>query len=249
MAKKWSKFWRGLSWTAIIALLLGVLGVVADVTGVLGYFGINLFSTSQPNSSVIVEGDAIGSTIIQSGGGDVNLVQPTTSSGIEAANQVSICMKQHNLPKAHFIAEYLAESDNTNILSTSYFYYCDWPAPPYADPDGYTEIKVEIVPGPDYSFDKPMIELEALTIARIYSSCNELKLGYEYYRQGVGGPLIPFTAYPDTIVDTRGKPWVFSDETLSFGVAGYLGFSPTRNELIVISGLGDNELDLVECIR
>jgi hypothetical protein len=142
-----------------------------------------------------------------------------------AAKEVRACMNQHQLALAHAVIR---------RSSTTTFAFCDWPPPPYADPTGYTAIRVATVDGP--GADSASGDNLAY---RITSTCRLYRLAYSFGKQGAYSHLKPFLARPGLItrIDQPAKIW-----------RGALPFYPSRGEVVVLTTY-DYGLDSAACVR
>lgn len=110
---------------------------------------------------------------------------PTPSSAsneIVAAERVARCVEVHHMSSSRQVVKE-PNSLPTAVLS------CEWPRPAWADPDGYTEIRVESVDRPGFS--------EASTasrVDRIHGPCHVFELAYDFGKQGGFEHLKPFQA-------------------------------------------------------
>jgi hypothetical protein len=132
-----------------------------------------------------------------------------------AAIHVDQCEAQHQLTQ---------QSQELDItVSTTAFDSCAWPAPSYADADGFTRVTVQDVAGPgvDEASDTDYAD-------RITGPCGTFTLAYDFGVQGAAQHLAPFTAPAGmlTSVDQPGTAWP--------GGVKSLGFYPARNEVDVL---------------
>jgi hypothetical protein len=153
-----------------------------------------------------------------------------------ASDQTIACMQQHGMNQAK---ETIVVDDwETQKVFRRLFKRCDWPPPPYADPDGFHVIVVDTVPGPEYFSDLSNAEMTAPLAERIHSKCQVLKIGYLFTNAGTGGPLQPFEIIAGGIHGGAGDEWSNSD----------LGFSLERDETVLLHRFAES-LDLVECVQ
>jgi hypothetical protein len=140
------------------------------------------------------------------------------SSTITAA-KIDACESAHGLSQRHEAV--------TIGIGTSGFASCDWPAPRYADPDGFSEISVETVPGPGDSASSDATEIDRMT-----GPCAKFRLTYDAKEQGTDLHPIPLTLAAGSVtwMDQPGQPFT-GDE----GIAG-----PARNQVDFLRN--DNEI-------
>jgi hypothetical protein len=102
------------------------------------------------------------------------------------------------------------------------FRSCVWPAPPYADRDGFTQITVEVAEGiPGVS------EAEGTGwVDRIRGPCETFEVAYDFGKQGASAHLAAFTAAPGALL--------FGGEGQRYnGPKSDLQFYPESNEVDV----------------
>jgi uncharacterized membrane protein YhiD involved in acid resistance len=131
------------------------------------------------------------------------------------ANRVEQCETQHQLTRQ--------TQKRTPADAITDFASCAWPPPAYADADGFTDITLRSVPGPEQSdpFQVPVVD-------RITGPCRTFNLAYDSQTQGNPQHLPSFSTRPDlvTSLDSPGAPW-------PPGVTA-LGLAPDRNEVDVV---------------
>ncbi len=156
-----------------------------------------------------------------------------TSDPGSVADRVLACQSAHNL------------SAQSALVKTSDGYVatgCAWPAPPHADADGFTQIKVRSVFVPGTAPDN-------LSVDRIVGRCTIFQAAYDFLVQGgqvIHGPK--FTARPGMVVDSDGKPYVDRPEVYGNRLLRQIvGFTPAPDELEVVYGEG-GELVSLNCV-
>lgn len=168
-------------------------------------------------------------------------IHSATPSDTLTSDRVAACMTAHAMTRPKVI-------DRGEDVSSEVFRSCEWPPPSYADPDGYSEISHQRVPGPDYNRDDiTMAVVKAAHIDRIQSPCTELEISYSFGRQGWHGYQPSFRVSPGSVVDPRGDPFTFDEEAIRLGNVVYFGFVPQRSEVLVISNYGWT-LEQVSCV-
>jgi hypothetical protein len=145
----------------------------------------------------------------------------TTQSATQvAASHVEACEAQHQLTQQH-------QKVSVTVAVTA-FESCTWPAPAYADSDGFTEITVQTVAGPgqDEASDADWVD-------RVTGPCTTFTLAYDFGFQGDLKHLAPFTAPAGllTSIDQPGAAWP--------GGVKSLNFYPARNEVDVLHNSND----------
>jgi hypothetical protein len=159
--------------------------------------------------------------------------------------EVRACMAQHHMPEAEHPVRTVAAmradpefispepagkvKDDVTILKR-----CDWPPPAWADPDGYSEIKVvaTLGPLPGGSSDADYADI-------IKSSCTLLEVSYSTVAQGYQTAHRPTRYKPHTVVYWYGKKWPDGEQ---------LPFIYERDELVVLRN-ERTRLDSVRCVK
>jgi hypothetical protein len=149
----------------------------------------------------------------------------------DAAEQVRSCIAQHGLSRAQ---DQLARGADTTVYAT-----CIWPAPEFADDDGYIEIAVRSDAGPgDF-------EASGETIAdRIASRCLELEVAYSFGLQGAFERQPPFLVQRGLIMTLAGT----AGPELWKGEQRALPFYPDRDETVILHS-SRTRLDYARCIN
>ncbi|GAA3431019.1 hypothetical protein [Kutzneria kofuensis] len=143
------------------------------------------------------------------------------------ARSVQQCEALHHMSSQHTL---IKVSDTARAYNS-----CAWPAPSFADADGFTQINVVTVAGPgEYEAS------DATEVDRITGPCREFRLTYDFGYQGELQHKAPFTAPPGMVtdLDQPGSNW-------SPGVTA-LSFYPSRNEVDVVHN-GHNIVSDVAC--
>jgi hypothetical protein len=146
---------------------------------------------------------------------------PTSgSTPLAVTAHVDQCESQHGLTGQ-------TEKISRTVATTA-FDSCTWPAPPYADADGFTEITLQTVPGPgqDEASDTDWAD-------RVTGPCRTFVLSYDFGLQGALKHLAPFTAPAGllTSIDQPGSAWP--------GGVRALSFYPARDEVDVLHNSND----------
>ena len=176
----------------------------------------------------VVAGTAFVAAVVTIATGVSGLWSSGERSESSPAKQVRECIAQHGLARA---SDVQARGRNTTVFST-----CVWPAPPWADPDGYSEIIVREDPGPGET------EASGVSVAdRIDASCTELEVAYSFGKQGDFDRRPPFEVIRGQIVtaDEFGELWNGDERALPFYAE--------RNEAVVLRTLS-YWLDFVRCV-
>lgn len=160
-------------------------------------------------------------------------VATDTSDAGSIADRVLACQHAHNLS-----AQSAVVKTSDGYLATE----CAWPAPPYADADGFTQIEVTSVFVPGTAPDN-------LSVDRIVGRCTTFEAAYDFLVQGgqvIHGPT--FTARPGMVVDSDGKPYVEHPEVYGNQLLRQIvGFTPARDELEIVYVEG-GELVSLNCV-
>ena len=117
------------------------------------------------------------------------------------------------------------------------FQRCEWPPPPFADPDGYSDVIYRSTTGPGEGGYTGADSADRLKAA----SCERLKLAYSFGSQGHYAHEAPFDARVGTVV------WAH-DGTEYADEFGPIPFYPGRDELVVLRN-GRREIDSAECVE
>jgi hypothetical protein len=160
---------------------------------------------------------------------------PTTEDPAQViATRIADCEHTHHLLRQN---ELRKSSQGYTELS------CEWPAPNYADADGYTEIDVTAVPIPGGS------EATGADVDRIVGPCATFRMSYEALNQGGGQHLPPFDVRPGNIVTPGGQPYVDQPQDFNGATLGMrLGFTPATDEVEVVRDSGAF-LELLSCVN
>jgi hypothetical protein len=123
---------------------------------------------------------------------------PGSSAAVDAevvANRIQACEKTHNMTKAQQV---ITGSDGL----WHDFRSCVWPAPPYADRDGFIQLTVETtdgIPGASEADGTGLVD-------RIKGPCGTFVLAYDFGKQGGSQHLRPFAAVPgDLFIGGEGQ--------------------------------------------
>jgi hypothetical protein len=161
-----------------------------------------------------------GITHLTSGTPSPSASAATQSTTQVAATHVDQCEAQHQLTQQH--------QELSITVAVTAFDSCTWPAPAYADSDGFTKITAQTVPGPgqDEASDSDYVD-------RITGPCMTFTLAYDFGFQGALKHLAPFTASAGllTSIDTPGAAWPGGVRSLSF--------YPARDEVDVLHNSND----------
>ena len=176
-------------------------------------------------SVVAVIGTGVGIWVAFRGDGDSS----------DPAAQVRSCMSQHGLDKAR---------TETETGDTRIFASCQWPAPEYADQDGFYEIRVRLVSRSQFLDAGDTSEASGVGFAdRIkIGDCEEARAEYSFGSQGDFSPLDPLLLERGDVVTVDGQPW--SNKP---GKGVFLGFYPAADEVVVLHN-SKNGLDSVRCV-
>jgi hypothetical protein len=153
----------------------------------------------------------------------------SANSAAEDLNQPSDCIADHHLSGPHQMI--------TPFEFQTIFASCEWPAPPYADKEGFSAITVVSTFGPD---GEPASGLNRADI--ISSSCRSLKLGYQLNAKGAVTTIPPFEARLGEIVSvlaTFNGPWDGDPATLPF--------HPSPNQVVVLRN-SHNAIASASCV-
>ena len=169
----------------------------------------------------------------------------------QSAEMVSACQKAHGMqsPKV---------TQGKELDENRAFFECNWLPKTYSDPDGYSEIRINLVdagtsiepiPLPGEGF-APNFDIAAA--ARIFSSCSKLRIESSINIQGAGESGIVTVINAKTIHDIRDTP-TENDKLITavvdfIGEYGILVIKPERNETIVLLR-NSYYLDYVECVE
>jgi hypothetical protein len=139
----------------------------------------------------------------------------TGSADQQNAAQVNACEKAHQLTQQRQRA---TASESVTVFSS-----CTWPAPTYAQADGFAQITVTVVAGPGQSEASG-----ADWVDRITGPCAHFTLTYDFGSQGSADHLQPFdlAAGSVTSVDKPGQAWT--------GNTADFSFYPERDEVDVV---------------
>jgi hypothetical protein len=159
--------------------------------------------------------------------------------------EVAGCMKAHGLGKAYQQLPTQELSGSTteeprpgDAKARRLFAWCDWPRPSWAQADGFTEITVTELQGPDaYAVGNDLAY-------RIKAPCHKLKMAFTHVHQDTGIEK-PFTSEVGSLVAQDGSPWEPRADQLYADMRN--AFAPRRYEVVVISG-SHSDLDYVECV-
>jgi hypothetical protein len=118
------------------------------------------------------------------------------------------------------------------------FRRCEWPPPPGADNDGFTEITVASRDGPGRS------EAEGMTVADVFTtSCRDIEVRYLFDNMGTFVPEQPVRLSKGEIRRVEGGSLWFPRNDQEA-----LIYSPRRDEFVVLSALR-YRLDSARCIE
>jgi hypothetical protein len=126
-------------------------------------------------------------------------------------------------------------------LDRRVFAWCDSPPPSWAQADGYTEITVTRLQGPqsgNAGYDRAY---------RIKAPCEKLKIAFTVVQQGIA-PQKPFVAKVGSLVGHDGHSWgsgptaIYKNDIMIRNA-----FGPRRDEVVVMSG-GQLAFDEVKCL-
>jgi hypothetical protein len=159
--------------------------------------------------------------------------------------EVTGCMKAHGL--SHAFQELPAKDISSRDAlekpipgdpeTRRTFAWCDWPRPSWAQADGYTEVTVTELQGPDLGAAENDLAL------RIKAPCEKLKMAFTFVHQDIGINK-PFTAKVGSLVAQDGSPW--QPRTNQSYSEMRMAFSPRRDEVVVITST-HFDLDYVKC--
>lgn len=145
-------------------------------------------------------------------------------TGATLATGLQRCLQQHHLSRAH---ERQGESSSLTFAS------CEWPAPSYADADGFSEIRITYGEGPGESESS-----DSNVLDRISSNCARLELAYSFGYQGDSRREEPFTANRGDVLSAfTGRRW---DGNTPYPY-------PRRDEIVVVRN-SHIDLDEARCV-
>ncbi len=148
------------------------------------------------------------------------------------ANQISNCVEKHGLIGAQ---EKRVDTDN----QTKLFFSCEWPAPSYADADGFSWIVVETVDGPEADhLEIGRDKLVAPMAARIKSNCNTLLIEPAAGQQNGYSHQDPIEVKTGNIVDPSGNFEVIDYRGYDLAQLARFDMMPEKNETIVFHSFG-----------
>ena len=174
----------------------------------------------------------VGGECVFEGSGNCKVVCDLGASEVEASTMVARCMESHAMDRASVKPR--REQELQVGLRDVVFQFCDWPRRPYADPDGYWEIKVELDRNGPGEYTATGVDYAD----RFFADCDTLRFYYTFSTQGHSEALAPFVA-EGKVVTLSGE--VYDEEY------GELEFYPERNETVVLHS-GRYGLDDVECV-
>lgn len=112
------------------------------------------------------------------------------------------------------------------VLRVTTFRACEWPAPSYANTDGYDEIVAT-----EYRAEG-RTEVSGASAPELFRSrCAELQLTYTFQKQGPASTTSPLHVTAGSIVDVFGKPWPPP------GMDATLPFTPGTGDTVVVHNL------------
>jgi hypothetical protein len=157
---------------------------------------------------------------------------------------VAHCMKTHGLKQAHqeLPAQDLSDPNEEprpgNLKTRRIFAWCESPRPSWAQGDGFTQITVIELQGPD------LVAAGNDLAYRIKAPCERLEMAFTHVHQDTGIEK-PFTSEVGSLVAQDGSTW----EPGADQQYAYMRnvFAPRRDEVVVISGTHWN-LDYVRCV-
>jgi hypothetical protein len=145
-------------------------------------------------TALIVAGAGLWAAIAQLVGPSGPSTQPTSgpSAAVDAevvANRIQACEQTHNMNKAQQV-----------ITSTDGLWHdfrsCVWPAPPYADRDGFIQITVEVangIPGVSEADGTGYVD-------RVRGPCGTFEIAYDFGKQGHSEHMPAFAATPGDLL-------------------------------------------------
>jgi hypothetical protein len=150
---------------------------------------------------------------------------PADDPQIRAA-QLRACEERHQMTQAQ-------QRFTTSDYAFS-FRFCQWPAPSFADGDGFSEITVSTVEGPG-AYEA----LGTTLVDRIHGPCAVFRLAYDFGKMGDSEHLAPFLAHPEELLfGGKGDPYP--------GQKNELSFYPDRDEVDVLHN-GSYQLFTASC--
>lgn len=256
-----NRFVLSASLAVVGTLILTIIGVAADITGLLDYIGISPIEEQQPTiieeqqpttNELIVSGDISDSTIVQSEGGDIEINQASVQPEIIANEQILNCMERHHMPSATYQSVNDTQ-ENPKLFRKHLLQFCNWPPPTYAAPDGYSEIQVETYLTVDA--EPPRSDQVAPIADRIISTCDIVELGYSFGIQGIHGfhdkIHIPTNTFEhlSNILNAGKYNEIQKDRYGNSIFTGFfIGFYPKRNEIVLLHNDYDF-FDSAECVK
>lgn len=167
-------------------------------------------------AALVVAAAAVVIPLVLLGGGN------SSNPVAEDLNQPADCIADHHLSGSHQV---IMPFDSQTIFAS-----CEWPAPPYADREGFSAITVVSTFG---AADEPSSGLNRADI--ISSSCRMLRLGYQLGGKGAVTEIPPFQVRLGEIVSVLGTyngPWEGDPATLPF--------HPSPNQVVVLRNTRDS---------
>jgi ribosomal protein L32 len=164
---------------------------------------------------------SIWATLFRDGGGDPE-------------SRVRQCMATHGLDRAREVSR----SGGSKVFSA-----CQWPAPGYADDDGYSDIRVRSIDRSRFSNAGDTSEASGVSVADKVTmpGCGEVKAVYTFGSQGDFSQRELLLKAGD-VRTVEGEAWKNDSER---GV--FLGFYPSSDDIVVLH-TSDEVIDSVRCI-
>jgi hypothetical protein len=147
----------------------------------------------------------------------------------EDTERIEACIADHGLSKT---------VERRDVASGRIlFRACEWPPPPGAASDGFTEITVSSGDGPGQS------EAEGMTVADVFTTaCNDLKAEYLFDNMGTFVAEQPVLLTKGEIRRVEGGSIWFPRDRLEASI-----YTPGRDEALVLSA-ARYKLDVVRCV-
>ena len=151
-------------------------------------------------------------------------------TGVPRATGIVACAGAHGMAGPAEIVR--PPAPTIRGTSTTRFRSCEWPAPPYAAADGYSEITVTRVPWPERAE-----VTNASAPDWIVAPCAEVELRYTFAKQSSPVLQQPIRVARGARVSIGGQP--FTEP---------LPFSPSADDVVVVHNLSYS-IDAARCSR
>ena len=159
--------------------------------------------------------------------------QPAVNDIDVKISRLQTCKTNHKMEQVSEIERKTVSTEYGEYEKITRFRYCEWPAPSFADPDGYYEIRYRNEKGPGDSEATGTNDAD-----RLRAPCDKLQLWYDFGSQGAYSHYEPFFANVGSVVGIGGDEYD--------GSQGNLPFYPDRDELVVLRN-GKKIIAKAEC--